>query len=211
MCYATVAMPPEIEHLLTVYGYWLMTFGALIEGETFLIAGGIAAQKGYFHLEGLIALALLGSMVHDCFFFFLGRFGGHEFVKRKPGLYAKSERMLELFEKYGVLLIIGLRFAYGLRTLIPTVLGMSHLSNRKFIFYDFIGGIIWSNTFILGGYFFGAVLDRFMSQFDNYSEVVFYSIALAFLVFITAFYWIWKIRAKRKKFDLSAPIRLKND
>lgn len=204
-------MPPEIEHLLRVYGYWLMTFGALIEGETFLIAGGIAAQKGLFHLEGLVALALLGSTIHDCFFFFLGRFGGQEFVKRKPGLYAKSEHMLEMFEKYGVFLIIGLRFAYGLRTLIPTVLGMSHISNRKFIFYDIIGGIIWSNTFILGGYFFGAILDRFMSQFDNYSEMVFYSVAAVFLLFMAGLGWVWKLRAKRKKNKLKDQIRLDDE
>ena len=29
-------MSPEWEHLITVWGYWLMAFGALIEGETFL-------------------------------------------------------------------------------------------------------------------------------------------------------------------------------
>jgi membrane protein DedA with SNARE-associated domain len=192
-------MTPEIAHLLTVYGYWLMAFGALIEGETFLIAGGIAAHKGIFHLEGLILLAIVGSTVHDCFFFFLGRFGGDRFIKKKPQLYEKAGRILDLFEKYGVWLIIGLRFAYGLRTMIPVVFGISHISNAKFIFYDVIGGIIWSCTFILGGYFFGAVLDHFMTAFDEYSADIFYTLAGVFAVLIVFGLAYWRYRVRRKK------------
>ncbi len=193
-------MTPEIQNLLSTYGYWLMAFGALIEGETFLIAGGVAAQHGYFHLEGLILLACVGSTIHDCFFFFLGRFGGERFIRRKPLLYEKAEQVLDLFEKYGVWLIIGLRFAYGLRTIIPTVFGISHISTSKFIFYDILGGILWSCTFVLGGYFFGAVLDRFMAQFDEYSAYVFYGlIGLAAMGAILGLsYWVYRVRKKNK-------------
>ncbi len=192
-------MTPEIEHLLSTYGYWLMAFGALIEGETFLIAGGIAAHKGFFHLYGLIALAWAGSTLHDCFFFFIGRFGGDRFIKSKPQLYEKAERVLDLFEKYGVWLILGLRFAYGLRTIIPTVFGMRHISNSKFIFYDILGGLIWSCVFILGGYFFGAVLDQLMTQFDQYSAYVFDGlVALGVALLIGAGVY-WRYRVYKKK------------
>ncbi len=192
-------MTPELAHLLSTYGYWLMAFGALIEGETFLIAGGIAAHKGYFHLGGLILLAVVGSTIHDCFFFFLGRLGGDRFIKKKPQLYEKAERILDLFEKYGIWLIIGLRFAYGLRTMIPTVFGISHISNAKFIFYDVLGGILWACTFILGGYFFGAVLDQVMTQFDNYSAYVFYGLlGLAGVVLLLGLGY-WRYRVRRKK------------
>lgn len=192
-------MTPDIQHLLTVYGYWLMAFGAIIEGETFLIAGGIAAHKGLFHLEGLILLALVGSTIHDVFFFLLGRFGGHEFVKRKPQLYSRVEGVLATFEKYGVWLIIGLRYAYGLRTVIPTVLGMSHITFRKFLFFDVIGGILWSCTFILGGYYFGALLDHFLNVFDVYSEEVFYILIGGIAIIIAIAYFFWKKQAKKRK------------
>ncbi len=169
-----------------------MAFGAIIEGETFLIAGGIAAHKGLFHLEGLILLAVVGSTLHDVFFFLLGRFGGHTFLKKKPALYLRTEEVLDRFQKYGIGLIIGLRFAYGLRTIIPTVLGMSHISTGKFIFYDIIGGILWSCVFILGGYFFGAVLDHFMQSFDEYSAKVFFiGLGLTATVLVIVFF-VWR-------------------
>lgn len=197
---------PEIQHLLSVYGYWLMAFGAIIEGETFLIAGGIAAQQGLFHLEGLVLLAVLGSTLHDSFFFLLGRYGGEAFIRKKPQLYEKATRILDLFEKYGIWLILGLRFAYGLRTVIPTVLGMSHLSFRKFIFYDLIGGFIWSCTFIMGGYFFGSVLDQFVARFEDYSAGLFYGIGAASLFLLTITCWYWRRIKKKKRAALKAQI-----
>lgn len=192
-------MTPELQHLLTVYGYWLMAFGALIEGETFLIAGGIAAHKGLFHLEGLILLALVGSTIHDVFFFLLGRFGGHAFVKRKPQLYSRVEGVLNTFEKYGVWLIIGLRFAYGLRTLIPTVLGMSHISFRKFLFFDLIGGVLWSCTFIIGGYYFGALLDQIMAVLDVYTSSLMYVIIAVVVLLAAGGAAIWLIKRRKKQ------------
>ena len=73
----------DMHQLILDYGYWLMFFGALIEGETFLIAGGVAAQQGILHLYGLIALAFFGSTLHDCAFFFLGRYAGSWMLEKK--------------------------------------------------------------------------------------------------------------------------------
>jgi membrane protein DedA with SNARE-associated domain len=189
---------PEVFQLIQQYGYWLMAFGAIIEGETFLVAGGVAAHAGLFHLWGLIALALVGSTIHDCALFFIGRFFGNAIVKSKPQLYARAEGILSLFERYGVLIIIALRFAYGLRTVIPTVLGMSQISAKKFIFYDIIGGIIWSCTFVLAGYIFGAAINKFLEDFEIFSELPFY-IALGVVVGGGLVFFISLKIFKRKK------------
>ena len=69
-------MLDSLQHLIQQYGYSLMLVGALIEGETFLIAGGIAAQQGLLHLPGLILLAFIGSFIHDVACFLIGRYAG---------------------------------------------------------------------------------------------------------------------------------------
>ena len=193
------SMSPQIAHLIQTYGYWLMAFGAIVEGETFLVAGGIAAHKGFFHLEGLILLAIVGSTLHDCCFFFLGRFFGHEIVKRRPNLYKRADRILALFEKYGVGIIIVLRFAYGLRTIIPTVIGMTKISALKFIFYDVIGGVLWSTTFIVGGYIFGSAVDAFLQTLNLYTQIPFYLLIVGVLLAGLVFTIIFRIRKKKKR------------
>ncbi|MDF2691406.1 MAG: hypothetical protein K0S29_1261 [Gammaproteobacteria bacterium] len=187
-------MSPDLQHLLSVYGYWLMAFGALIEGETFLIAGGIAAQKGIFHLWGLIALAVVGSTIHDCFFFLLGRYAGTGLFKRKPILYERSKAILDLFDRYGVGLVIALRFIYGLRTVIPTVLGVTHISFKKFFLFDLIGGLLWSVTFIVGGYLFGVTLEALIGDFSEYGYLLGILLVAGFATTVLGFLSAWLYR-----------------
>jgi membrane protein DedA with SNARE-associated domain len=171
-----------------------MAFGALIEGETFLIAGGIAAQKGIFHLWGLIALAVVGSTIHDCFFFLLGRYAGTGLFKRKPILYERSKAILDLFDRYGVGLVIALRFIYGLRTVIPTVLGVTHISFKKFFLFDLIGGLLWSVTFIVGGYLFGVTLEALIGDFSEYGYLLGILLVAGFATTVLGFLSAWLYR-----------------
>ncbi len=157
-------MLDSVQHLIQQYGYGLMLIGALIEGETFLIAGGIAAHQGLLHLPGLIALAFIGSIIHDYTCFFIGRYAGTWLLKRFPKIAAKIQFVFRLSEKYGVGLIIISRYAYGFRIIIPVILGMSRIKTYRFLIFNAIGGILWSMTFILGGYYIGKALMQFIDS-----------------------------------------------
>ena len=160
-----------MQSLISTYGYWLMMFGALIEGETFLVAGGIAASSGMLQLPLLILLAFIGSSIHDNFFFLIGRVFGIRILQKKPQWANKSEKVLSLLEKYGNFLIIALRFAYGFRTIIPIVFGMSQIRWLRFFIIDVIGGILWSIIFVGGGYYFGRELTRFLHFLHGYEKI----------------------------------------
>ena len=192
-------MSPEMQELLSHWGYWLMLFGALIEGEVFLIAGGIAAHNGIFQPIGLIALAIVGSMIHDHIFFYIGRFTRFEVIlwsyKKKLSSYRRFKKKinkgLALFDKYGVILVIGFRFMYGLRTIVPTIVGLSPISKTRFFFLDLIGAALWSCVFVLGGYYFGgAVTGMFKKIHDklNLSWPVLIIIAVVTIIVIMAIY-----------------------
>lgn len=184
-------MNPELYHLIDTYGYWLMAFGAIIEGETFLVAGGIAIHYGMLNFPGVILLSLLGSFAHDCFLFFLGRYGGQWLFTRRPQLKAKAQGILSLFDKYGIWIVIASRYAYGFRTIIPTVIGLSPLSKRKFIIFDLIGGILWSCTFVLFGYFLGNVADKLMRDFGQ-RLLSLWPLALGLIIAAMVGYWLYR-------------------
>ena len=123
----------DVTHFISHYGYWAMFFGALIEGETFLLAGGIAAKHGLLHLPGLIGMAILGAYLHDNFFFFLGRIAGRRLLALSHRWQEAARKSEKLFNQYGIWLVASCRYFYGLRTIIPTVIGMSNMSTPLFL------------------------------------------------------------------------------
>lgn len=186
--------------LLHVYGYWLMAFGALVEGETFLLVGGIAASQHLLHLPGLILLAVIGSTIHDHIFYALGYFGGRRVLHHFKSLEKKSEKVLKLIDQYGIGLILILRFLYGVRTIIPVMIGMSPISYIKFLICDVIGGIIWAGFFIMGGYYFGKAMEALYHRVEYYEDWLWSFLVLALLVIIAlGLIWFWCSSKKQKK------------
>ncbi len=87
----------EIYQLIQNYGDWIYLiafFWAALEGETFVIFAGLAAQRGYLNIYELIFSVGLGSLVGDQICFWLGRCYGarilHHFPKLEPTAYAMS-------------------------------------------------------------------------------------------------------------------------
>ncbi|MFZ9034495.1 MAG: DedA family protein [Francisellaceae bacterium] len=148
-------MTPEHIELVQSWGYWLMFAAAIIEGETFLILGGVAIAMGLFELQWVVILSVLGCLLHDAFFFYTGYFSGPKLLKRKPEWQPKVDKIGNMLQKYGFWLIIAFRFAYGLRTIIPFAMGVSGMKVWKFSLFDFIGAWIWVLVFVLAGYYFG--------------------------------------------------------
>lgn len=193
-------MPESVQHFISHYGYWAMFIGALIEGETFLIAGGIAAKHGLLGLPGLIGMAVIGSYLHDNIFFYLGRFGGQRILQRSPKIAKQAEKGLALFDRYGLWMVLGCRFFYGLRTIVPTVIGMSPMRTWVFAVLSLVGACLWSVIFIVGGYLFGELIQIMLTRFHGYEGVMFSigGIVLALLALIYLYIWLKRRRhAKR--------------
>lgn len=72
----------DINYLLVNYGYWAVFIGCLLEGETILILGGLAAHQTTLRLIDVIAVATLGGMVGDQILFWTGRYFGPRILPR---------------------------------------------------------------------------------------------------------------------------------
>ena len=69
---------------LEAYGYLAILIGSFIEGETILVPGGVAAQRGYLQLPWVILFAFLGSLSGDQLFFHLGRLHSQQILSKHP-------------------------------------------------------------------------------------------------------------------------------
>jgi len=151
----------EINTLISQYGEWfyLLTFvWAALEGETFLVFAGFAAQRGYLNIEALVIAAWLGSLCGDQLFFWLGRCFGTRLLTRFPTLKAKTGKVIDWLERYAIVFILSYRFMYGVRNVSSIAIGMSQLRWQTFAFWNAIAAFIWAAVFSGFGYVFSDVI-----------------------------------------------------
>ena len=185
-----MALPALIEQ----YGYWVVLGGTLFEGESVLLLAGFAAHRGLLDLHYVIGIAVIGGFIGDQVFFYCGRHYGDRVLARFPKYEAPAARAKALLAKYHIPVILGVRFMYGLRIVLPFTLGMSGIPVWRFQVLNLIGAVIWACTGAALGYLFGDAAELLLGSIKHYEIHLFVVIALVGTV-----YWlITRRRALRK-------------
>jgi membrane protein DedA with SNARE-associated domain len=173
--------------LVADYGYPIIFAGALIEGETLLVLGGLAAHLGYLTLAKVVAVAALGGFLGDQFYFLLGRRYGLAILDRFPAAKAVAPRVDALVLRHRALVVPLLRFAYGVRTVGPIVVGAGRMPTLEFAALNALGAIAWAILIGGAGYLFGQVVMTFLERAREAEEVLFIVAAAATLVGLIAY------------------------
>lgn len=176
------------------WGYWAILIGTFLEGETILVLGGFAAQRGYLDLPWVIVTAFVGSFTGDQLYFYIGRHYGARLIAKRPSWQVNAEKVYRLLERHQTFLILTFRFYYGLRNVTPFALGASRVSRGRFFVLNAIGAVIWAITLAYGGFLFGHAFQLFFADIQRYE-------LYGLLVLIAAGLAIWLrtlIRNRRK-------------
>ena len=184
---------PELESLVRQYGYWFVFVGSLIEGETAVVLSGLAAHRGYMDLFGVVGVATVGATLGTQVWFHLGRARGRAFLENRPQWREGVERFEALLDRWDVLIILGFRFLYGVRTVGAVAMGTSAVSVGKFTLLNFVGALVWSAAVATGGYFLGKAMEALLGSIASYEAWIF----LALLALAAAF-WGWRRWRRRR-------------
>jgi membrane protein DedA with SNARE-associated domain len=183
-----------METLIENYGYLAILVGTFFEGETVLILGGFAAQRGYLELPWVMAAAFIGTLCGDQFFFILGRWHSRVFLSRWPKWNERIVKAERLLKRFKILLMLVFRFFYGLRSVTPFVIGMSAFPAPQFVFINVIGAGVWAVVIGTGGYFFGNALDALLGNIKHRELEAFVGVAI-----IGILIWLAHVYRQRKK------------
>jgi membrane protein DedA with SNARE-associated domain len=173
----------SVEHLISHYGYLALFAGVFLEGETVVIAAAFAAHQGYLRLDWVVLIAFLGSLAGDEFYFFLGRYKGRGFLRKRPAWQAKAKKVEYLLERYRRLAIVGFRFLYGLRTITPFVIGMSQVKTARFVVLNAAGAFAWSLSIAVLGFLFTHAFEAALGDLKRYEHWIMAGIVAAGAVF----------------------------
>lgn len=135
-------------------------FGFFLPGDSLLFTAGLLCGTSFITLSigwvvvVLMAAAFLGYIV--------GYYTGKWFVRSK--IYMNEEyffkrryfiRTASFFRLHKGLAFVLARFIPLIRTFLPILAGSISLDMRSFLFYNFLGSVIWVNVLVLSGYFLG--------------------------------------------------------
>lgn len=164
--------------LIQTHGYWALAVGCLLEGETVLALAGFAAHRGYLQWHWVVAIAALAGFSGDQCFFWLGRRHAAAVLRQFPSLRRQADRVHRLIEAHPTRLIIGMRFAYGLRVAAPIVVGSSAIPAARFALLNAAGAILWAAVIAGLGWAFGQAIETLLGDIRHLEG----SLALVLLI-----------------------------
>lgn len=148
----------ELQDWIGQYGYLAVFFGVMLEGESILLAAIYAIHHHYLLMWPVIGCAMLGAMVIDHVYFWIGRRHGATWLQRHHTLAQKSIKIRYYLERHQIILMLSLRFLVGLRTVTPILLGVAKISTWRFLCCNLISAALWASVMVLLGQWLAHVL-----------------------------------------------------
>ncbi|MEU9385376.1 DedA family protein [Streptomyces sp. NPDC048279] len=150
----------------------LLVVGFFLPGDTLLFPAGVlcaanADRAPRLELWQVLVCAAVGAVAGGQVGYLIGRHGGRPLLARtssarvKAGA-ARAERLLSRYG-YGKALVIG-RFVPLLRSVLHPAAGALGVPVRPFTLWQTVGGVLWSQTFVLAGFALGSSV----SHIDRY-------------------------------------------
>ncbi|HOB63064.1 MAG TPA: DedA family protein [Candidatus Competibacteraceae bacterium] len=169
-----------------------------LPGDSLLFAAGSLAAIGSMNIHLLFLLMATAAILGNTVNYTVGRLLGEKAFTPNARILKQDylHRTHRFFERHGGKTIVITRFVPLVRTFAPFVAGAGGMSYGRFQAYNVAGGIVWTASFLYGGYFFGNL--PVVKQ--NFSLVILAIIVLSLMPGVIE-YW----RHRRAGSDAAAP------
>ena len=171
--------------------YPLFFTGSFLEGTVVMLTGGVLLRLGQVDFWPLYAALILGDVLSDIMWYWIGYFGARRFVMRwgylvgaTPEIVEKMERRFHIYH-LRILVFSKLTMGFGLAVPILTTAGMLRVSFVRYCTINVIGSFVWIAFIIFVGYNFGDVLAYFPEKYQIASFFVLIATFFVGLRFLT--------------------------
>ncbi len=182
----------DLQQIIITVGYvgvWAIIFaesglffGFFLPGDSLLFTAGFLAspaarrmwetvggtQADGFNIVVLAVGCFVAAATGDSVGYAFGHYVGPRIFTREDSVWFSRKHLLRaklFYEKHGGKTIVLARFMPGVRTFAPIVAGVGEMPYSRFLFFNLIGGALWTFGLCVGGYFLGSVIpdpDRYL-------------------------------------------------
>ena len=178
-----VLVPWVINH-----GYLIFVIFAVIEGPLITIAAGVASSLGYFNILIILALALVGDVGGDFFYYGIGYYGHNLIHSRFFKFLGLSEKRIEKLQKllhnHTTKAIVLIKISPVVGPLGIITIGATRIKFRKFIKSALYVAVPKSFFFALVGYYSGQTYLELNKIIARGQDIIPWIIAFIVIVYL---------------------------
>ncbi len=177
------------------YAYSILFLWVLIEQlgipipsiPVLLTAGTLSATHRIYHSYSLFVV-LVACVLADSLWYWLGRRYGNSVLRLLCRLSFEASTCVSKTEGYftrrGPVTLLFSKFVPGLSTVAAPIAGQTGMPYARFVVWDLAGSILWAETFLLAGRFFGDIAQMsapFFHWLGRFAFVIFVMMVLGFV------------------------------
>jgi membrane protein DedA with SNARE-associated domain len=155
----------DILNSLATYGYIIVALYSFGGGMLALAGAGVLSAMGKMDIGLAIVIAMIFNFIGDTFLFYIGKNNKQEvrgyLSKFKGRIHARTTLMMR---RYGWAVVFLQKYLYGVKTLVPIIMGLSKYDIRKFTILNIFATIIWGLVVGLSSYYFSASVQEWLSS-----------------------------------------------
>ena len=167
------------------HGYVLLFVGVIVEGETPLVLASMMANQNHLDLALVLSVAFVAAILGDQVLFLIARYKGKQWLKKSAFLSRRLEKAIKLMQNNDVFVILIMRFLYGLRVVIPALLGLTDIPWKRYFLYNLLGVIIWTIAFSFLGYYLARGTNLILGEFASVEVIVLVCLVAVVAIFVS--------------------------
>jgi len=175
---------------------------AFLPGDSLLILVGVLIAKGTMNFPLTLFILTTAASLGCWVGYIQGRWLGNtatvqRWLAHLPAQY--HQRAHALFHRHGLSALLIGRFIAFVRTLLPTIAGLSGLSNARFQFFNWMSGLLWVLILTVLGFALGKT-----PLFHKYEDqlmvgLMILPLLLLFIGLFGSLYVLWKKKRTMEK------------
>jgi membrane protein DedA with SNARE-associated domain/rhodanese-related sulfurtransferase len=185
-----IALVFFVHYAYLIIFLWVLVeqIGVPIPSIPVLLTAGTLTATHRVNSISLLLSVLAACMIADTLWFSLGRRYGNSVLKLLCRLSFEASTCVSKTEGYftrrGPVTLLFSKFVPGLSTVAAPIAGQTGMPYGRFLLWDLAGSILWAESFILAGRFFGDLVKKSAPLFQwlgHFAFLIFVLMVLGFL------------------------------
>ena len=149
--------------LLIIFVETGLFFGFFLPGDSLLFTAGLLASQKVFDIRILVPAIIITAILGYQVGYWFGKRFVQWLLRRKESFWFKKaylQQAKDFYDRHGGKALILGRLIPIVRTFIPVVAGMVHMTNRRYFIYNVLGALMWGGGLTLLGYYLGSAVPQ---------------------------------------------------